>query len=76
MADRDGQLRVANMNLETMQKQGALHAQEVARYEESLGQLHGDMEKGQEQYKNCHNQVDHCPSLNFIQGKYPVESRF
>ena len=29
MAERDGQLRVAQMNLETSQKQNQLHVQEV-----------------------------------------------
>ena len=57
LAERDGQLRVAKMNLETAQKQNQLQMAEVGRYEETLASLHSSLEKSQSQYNNTHSQV-------------------
>ena len=57
LAERDGQLRVAKLNLTTAQKHSEHHSQEVHRYEESISQLQGDLDKSQEQYRLCHTEV-------------------
>ena len=57
LAERDGQLRVAKMNLETAQKQNQMQMAEVGRYEESLAALHTSLEKSQTQYTSTHAQL-------------------
>lgn len=57
LAERDGQLRLAKMNLDTAQKQNQSHMAEVARYEETLAALHTSLEKAQAQGTRTHDQL-------------------
>lgn len=45
VAEREGQLRLVKMNLETSLKQQELHGTELARYEETVAQLRSELDR-------------------------------
>ena len=66
LTEREGQLHVVRMNLETSETQNRRHAQSVSRYEESLTQLQVDLEQSQEEYRSAHAEVSelfHTPPI-------------
>ena len=57
LAERDGQLQMVKMNLETAQRQNEHHCHEIERYEQRLGQMQSQLEQSQEENNGFQKEV-------------------
>ena len=55
--EKDGQLQMVRMNLETAQRQNEHHSQEIERYEERLGKMQSQLEQSQEENSGYQREV-------------------
>ena len=56
MAEKDGQIKVIAMNLNSSDKQRAHFIEEIQKYEEAVSQFKSVIENSQQKYRECHHE--------------------
>lgn len=67
-AEKDGQIKVLSMNLNSYDKQRSHLSNEIEKYEEAIGQYKINTDKLQQQYRDCHCELIQAEQLvSFVQ---------
>ena len=57
IAEKEGQIKVINMSLASIEKQKTHLDSEIEKYEEAVSQFKIGVEKSQQQYRECHQEL-------------------